>query len=76
MSRLEAILEKVFGESWAKAAAAPKFSDLEEWDSLRYVQLVVNLQADFGIDLSADEIKQIASSAGISRVLEERGIRG
>ena len=50
--------------------------DIEGWDSLRHVMLVVGLEQNFGVTLSAEEIQAMVTVADIGRVLAERGIDG
>ena len=33
--------------------------DFETWDSIGHLQLVMNLESDFGVKLKTDEIKNI-----------------
>lgn len=48
--------------------------DYADWDSLRHVALVVGLESDFQVKLSAEEIRMMTSAAEISRVLRGKGI--
>ncbi len=51
-------------------------SDMEGWDSLKHVMLVVGLEANFAISLSAEEIRSMVTVADIGRVLKEKGVDG
>jgi acyl carrier protein len=75
MSALESLLENIFDGRWQEAAAADAFVDVEGWDSLRYVQLVVGVEQAFGIELSAEEIERLPSFEGLRSVLAKRGIQ-
>ena len=48
--------------------------DVEAWDSLKHMELVVSLEETFGIDLTFDEIVAMQSVREIKRVLGERGV--
>ena len=47
--------------------------DLEAWDSLKHMELIVSLEQSFGIELTFDDIVAMRSVAEIKRVLRERG---
>jgi acyl carrier protein len=46
--------------------------DVDAWDSLKHVELIVSLENTFGLQLSFDEIVSMQSVGNIKRVLEER----
>jgi acyl carrier protein len=75
MTKLRSVIEAVFGEDYEAAAAAAAFRDLEDWDSLNYVKLVMAIQAEFGIELSPPEIRKLTSVPAIGEVLKARGIQ-
>jgi acyl carrier protein len=72
--KIKQILENVFDEVSVKAEAGCSFEDLECWDSLHYVQLVMAVQATFGIELNQDQIMRITTLDGLYDVLKEHGI--
>lgn len=47
--------------------------DVDAWDSLKHMELIVSLEQSFGIELSFDEIVAMQSVSEIKRVLRERG---
>ena len=47
--------------------------DIDVWDSLRHMELIVSLEETFGLQLSFEEIVTMQSVANIKRVLKERG---
>ena len=46
--------------------------DVDVWDSLKHMELVVSLEQNFGIQLSFDDIVAMQSVGEIKRVLRER----
>ena len=48
--------------------------DVEAWDSLKHMELIVALEQSFEIQLSFDEIVAMQSVSAIKRVLRERGV--
>jgi acyl carrier protein len=48
--------------------------DIEGWDSLKHVLLVVRLEHELNAKLTADEIQGIVSIDDVDRVLREKGV--
>lgn len=46
--------------------------NLDVWDSLKHMELVISLEQSFGLQLSFDEIVRMQSVGEIKRVLRER----
>jgi acyl carrier protein len=47
--------------------------EVDAWDSLKHMELIVSLEQSFGIELSFDEIVAMQSVSEIKRVLREKG---
>ena len=50
--------------------------DVDAWDSLKHMELIVALEQSFEVQLSFDEIVAMQSVSAIKRVLRERGVTG
>jgi len=50
--------------------------DLDVWDSLKHMELIVSLEETFSIQLNFDEIVAMQNVREIKRVLRERGVAG
>ena len=72
--KLKAALEGVFDEDFSILEKMENFKDAEMWDSLKYVSLVLSLQAEFKIQLDKEDIQQLNSVAKIKSVLLKYGI--
>ena len=48
--------------------------DLATWDSLSHMQLIVTVESDYGIELTADEIVTMRTIGNIREVLISKGI--
>ena len=48
--------------------------DVETWDSLKHMELIVSLETTFGLELSFDEIVAMQTVSEIKRVLKQRGV--
>jgi acyl carrier protein len=73
-NKIELLLEGVFAEESPLVVKGFPFSELKCWDSLHYVQLVVEVQAAFGIELNSDQIQRLISLNGLHEVLKEHSI--
>ena len=73
-ARLKNIIESVFDEDFEEIERAATFSEIENWDSLNYIRLVVAIQTEFGVELTPQEIQQIKSIAAIQEILKARGL--
>jgi acyl carrier protein len=47
--------------------------DVDAWDSLKHMELILSLEATFGLQLTFDEVVKMQSVGAIKRVLEQRG---
>jgi len=73
--RVRNLLEKVFDEEFSAIAGVENFRNLEFWDSLMYVNLVIGLQSEFKVNLSKNDIQDLLSVNGIEAVLSRHGIQ-
>lgn len=72
--KLDELLDKVFADESGEAASGRPFTELKCWDSLHYVQLVVGVQAVFGVELSSAQIVKLTTLRGLREALSEHGI--
>jgi acyl carrier protein len=49
-----------------------QLGDLDEWDSLGHLDLVAQIESEFGVSLTLDEIPTLISLDAIRRYLEAR----
>jgi len=50
--------------------------DLEAWDSVGHVALIVELEQRFGVVFNDDEVVDLASVAAIEEALRRKGVEG
>lgn len=48
--------------------------EIEDWDSLKHVLLVVGLEQELDVQLTAEEIQGIVTLADVARVLGQKGV--
>jgi acyl carrier protein len=76
MTRLREVLAGILMCDVESLPPSTPLIDVEGWDSLKHVMLVVGLESNFGVSLSADEIKSMVTLADIGRILKEKGVDG
>jgi acyl carrier protein len=48
-------------------------TSLASWDSLRHLELMLELEMIFGVQIPADEVPELTSIGAIEEALRERG---
>ena len=72
-------LKKLFLDTFG--VAADQYGDtlspdqVQKWDSLGHVQLVMKLQAAFGIEFDVDEMMEMESVGRIKSILIKHGVQ-
>ncbi len=73
-NELKAVLAKVFGVSADIITEDTSPDSIEEWDSLRHMNLIIALEEYFHVELTDDQVGEILSYKLIKLVLEENNI--
>ena len=71
--KVKAVLAKVLHVLPAIITDDLAMQDVDAWDSLKHMELIVSLENTFELQLSFDEIVNMKSVGDIKLVLEERG---
>lgn len=50
-----------------------QFGDLPEWDSMGHMEVMISLEARFGVEINPDTIADLTSIAAIRQYLKENG---
>jgi len=72
--RLKEVLARIFTVSVAVITEDASPDTIENWDSLRYMSLVLALEEEFGVELTDDQVVEIISYKLIKIVMQEHGI--
>lgn len=64
------VLKNVLGLESATTALSQQNCD--KWDSLRHLNLIVELEAEFGIEFEPEEISEMKSFEDIRRLLTDK----
>jgi acyl carrier protein len=71
--RVRTVLSDVFGVSEGDITRDTTHEDLEGWDSLNLINVMMALEAEFGIALEVDDAAKLVSVPEILSLLAERG---
>lgn len=76
MQQLDLGVENILSEvlqipAW-KITEGLAMNDVDAWDSLKHMELIVSLEQRFGIELTFDDIVAMQSVGEIKRVLREK----
>ena len=73
-SRRALIVATVFGAPLEEISAQTSHEDLEEWDSLNLINLMIALESEFGVTLEVEDAAELLSIEKIVAVLRGRGL--
>ena len=71
-TRLNAIFCDIFDDDSIQIFDAMTANDLDEWDSLNHITLVLAVEKAFGVKLKAAEVGNLADVGAMIRLLMER----
>lgn len=69
--KLNDIFCEVFDDDEIELTEDMTADDIEEWDSLMHVTLIVSIEREFGIQLNAAEIGQLENIGAMVTLLEK-----
>lgn len=64
------VLKNVLG--LASATTALSQQNCDKWDSLRHLNLIVELESEFGVEFDPEEIAEMKSLEDIERILKQK----
>jgi acyl carrier protein len=70
----ELVIARVLGLPPSEVGDATSNGTVAAWDSLTHMTLVVELEATYGVSVSAEEALQMTDVATIKRVLRDHGV--
>jgi len=72
--KVENLLSEVLQMRASEITDDLTMKNVDAWDSLKHMELIVALEQSFDVQLSFDEIVAMQSVSEIKRVLRERGV--
>ena len=70
--RLTTVLQEVFDDDELQATPALTASDVEGWDSLKHVRLVLSVEKAFHISFAASEIGNLRNIGELATLIEAK----
>jgi acyl carrier protein len=71
--RLQEVFREVFDDDTIAINDETISGDIDEWDSLMHITLVVATESEFGLRLNAAEVGKLANVGSLIDILVERG---
>jgi acyl carrier protein len=73
MSDLHHLFARILGEPVNRITDATSPKTLSSWNSLRHVQLVMEIEASYDVTFTTAEIIGLTSFAGVREMLQRKG---
>ncbi len=74
-NRLNQVFMDIFDDEDIKIFDEMTSNDVDEWDSLMHIVLVLAVEKEFGIDLNAKEVGELDNVGEMLIILEERATK-
>lgn len=68
--QLQAVFAEVFRISPTEIHPGTQFGELPQWDSMGHMDMLVALESNFGVEISAETISQLVSIPAIVEHIE------
>ncbi|WP_236694538.1 acyl carrier protein [Sphingomonas sp. Leaf343] len=72
LSRVQSIMADTFDDDDLTVTADTTAADVEDWDSLSHIRLVVAIEREFGIKFSNAEIEGLQNVGDLIRAIEAK----
>ncbi len=73
--QLTILMAELFRMQESEITNTLTMKDTEIWDSLKHMELIVSIEEEFNVQLTADEIVNMLNVKEIKQILEKRGIQ-
>lgn len=70
--RIISILAKTFSVKESDLTPELKMEEADWWDSLSHMEMIADLESEFGLEFTSDEIMQMISIDAVSRIVKEK----
>lgn len=70
--RLNKVFQQVFADDSISIFASMTAADLDDWDSLSHIQLIVAIEKDFGIKFKTVEITSLKNVGEMIALIERK----
>ena len=66
------IIEELFDLDASKLDEGTNINDLENWDSLKHMQLIMKIEEELKITLTADEISEVQTVKDLKQLCSDK----
>lgn len=73
--RLNRVFQEVFDDDEIEITDGTTAADIDEWDSLMHITLVVAIEKEFGIRLNAAEVGKLENVGAMLRLIEAQATK-
>ncbi len=70
--RVVKVLSQVLGTPAEKVSTVDKFTDLEKWDSLYHINVVLGIEKEFGLHFDIQEVMLINSIKSVVDLVNKK----
>ncbi len=74
-TRLRQIIADILGVSPSEIQPASSPSDFPQWDSAAHIEIILSLEAEFGVAFTPEEMGEVLSLAALQAALQAKGVR-
>ncbi|EOS36657.1 acyl carrier protein [Lachnospiraceae bacterium A4] len=72
MEKIKKIISETFQIKESSITSQTNMQDIDSWDSLTHMELIVSLEDEFSIEFTADEIMAMTDVEKIEKVVGEK----
>lgn len=72
MEKIKKIIADTFQIKESEITLQVKMEDIDSWDSLTHMELVMSLEEEFGIEFTSDEIMEMTNVEKIVKIVGEK----
>jgi len=73
--KLKKIMADLFEIKEDEITDESSINNIEKWDSLKHINLIISIEEQFGIIISADDIVEMTMFAKIKHILREKKLK-
>ena len=73
-TRLRQIIADILGVSPSEIQPTSTPSDFPQWDSAAHIEIILSLEAEFGVAFTPEEMGEVLSPAALQTALQSKGV--
>ncbi len=73
--RLNQVFQNVFDDESIEINEQTTADDIEDWDSLMHITLVLSIEKEFGVELNAAEVSKLSNVGAMIDILVSRATK-